>query len=66
MKINRTKNSGYVKGDNAIHKLKAETKIITAFFMLLGTGIGNKWALIGVELLSMMGIFIARVPVKEN
>ena len=64
MKINRTKNSGYVEGDTAIHKLKAETKIIAAFLMLLGSGIGNQWALIGVGLLSMMGVFIARVPVK--
>jgi hypothetical protein len=34
-------------------------------FMLLGSGIGNRWALMGVGLLSMMGVFVARVQVKE-
>ena len=65
MKINRTKNSGYVEGDTALHKLKAETKIIAALFLLLGSGIGNGWVLMGVGLLSMTGVFVARVPVKE-
>ena len=33
--------------------------------MLLESGIGNGWALMGVGLLSIMGVFVARVPVKE-
>jgi hypothetical protein len=41
IKINRTKSSGYLEGDTALQKLKAETKIIVALFLLLGTGIGN-------------------------
>ena len=45
MKINRTKNSGYIEGDNVLHKLKAETKIIAALFLMLGSGIGNGWVL---------------------
>ena len=65
MKINRTKNSGYVEGETVLHKLKAETKIIAALFLLLGSGTGNESVLIGVGLLSMMGVFVARLPVKE-
>lgn len=65
MKINKTKNSGYVEGDTALHKLKAETKIISALFLLFGSGIGNGWVLVGVGMLSMTGVFVARVPVKE-
>ena len=33
--------------------------------MLLGSGIGNGWALMGVGMLSMTGVFFARMPVKE-
>ena len=33
--------------------------------MLLGSGIGNGWALMGVGMLSMTGVFVARVPFKE-
>ena len=65
IKINRTKSSAYVEGETAIHKLKAETKIIVALFLLLGSGIGNRWVLMGVGLLSIMGVFVARVPVNE-
>jgi energy-coupling factor transporter transmembrane protein EcfT len=65
MKINRTKNSGYIEGDNVLHKLKAETKIIAALFLMLGSGIANGWVLIGIGLLSMTGVFVARVAAKE-
>ena len=65
IKINRTKSSGYLEGDTALHKLKAETKIIVALFLLLGSRIGNGWVLMGVGLLSMTGVLVARVPVKE-
>jgi energy-coupling factor transporter transmembrane protein EcfT len=54
-----------LEGDTTLHKLKVETKIIAAMFMLLGAGIGSQWALMEVGLLSMMGVFIARVPVKK-
>jgi hypothetical protein len=33
--------------------------------MLLGSAIGNQWALMGVGMLSMMGVFVTRVLVKE-
>ena len=65
MKIHSTKNSGYIVGDTGLHKLKAETKILAALLLLLGSGTGNGWVLVGVSLLSMTGVFVARVPVKE-
>lgn len=65
MKIHIAKNSGYVEGDTVLHKLNPQTKIIAALFLLLGSGAGNGWVLMGVGLLSMLGVFVARMPVKE-
>ena len=52
-------------GDSVLHNLKPETKIIAALFLLIGAGIGNIWALALVGLLSVLGVLVARVPVKE-
>ncbi len=65
MKTYDTKNGGYVEGDSALHNLKPETKIIAALFLLFGAGIGNDGVLTLVGLLSVLGVLIARVPVKE-
>jgi hypothetical protein len=48
MKTIKAKMAVTVEGDTALHKLKAETKIIVAMFMLLGSGIGSQWVLMGV------------------
>ena len=65
MKINRTKNSGYLEGETALHKLKAKTKITASLFLILGSGICNRWALMGVGLLSVMGVFVAEFQLKK-
>ena len=65
MKINRTKNSGYLEGETALHKLKAKTKITASLFLILGSGICNRWALMGVGLLSVMGGFVAEFQLKK-
>ncbi len=65
LKIHSTKNGGYVAGDSVLHNLKPETKIIAALFLLIGAGVGNSWALSVVGLLSVLGVLVARVPVKE-
>ena len=65
MKINRTKNSGYLEGETALHKLKAKTKITASLFLILGSGICNRCALMGVGLLSVVGVLCCRVPVKK-
>jgi energy-coupling factor transport system permease protein len=59
------KTGGYVEGDTVLHKLNSQTKIIAALLLLLGSGTGNGWVLVGVGLLSMTGVLVARVPVKE-
>ena len=64
MKINRTKNSGNLEGDISLHKLKTETNVVDVMFMQLGSGICNRWALMGVGLLSMMGVFFAEFQLK--
>jgi energy-coupling factor transport system permease protein len=65
LKIYNTKMGGYVEGDSVLHNLKPQTKIIAALFLLMGSGIGNGWALAGVGSMSVLGVLIARVPVKE-
>jgi energy-coupling factor transporter transmembrane protein EcfT len=65
MKINRTKNSGYLEGETALHKLKSKTKITASLFLILGSGICNRWALMGVGLLSVMGVFVAEFQLKN-
>ena len=65
MKINRTKNSGYLEGETALHKLKSKTKITASLFLILGSGICNRWALMGVGLLSVMGVFVAEFQLKK-
>ncbi len=65
LKTHSTKNGGYVKGDTVLHNLNPETKIIAALFLLIGSGIGDRWTLAVVGLLSVFGVLAVRVPVKE-
>ncbi|PIP71894.1 MAG: hypothetical protein COW89_09410 [Nitrospinae bacterium CG22_combo_CG10-13_8_21_14_all_47_10] len=65
MKMHSTKSGGYVEGDTALHKLRAQTKIVAAFFLLVGSGICSDWSLAMIGLLSVVGVCLARVPVRK-
>jgi energy-coupling factor transporter transmembrane protein EcfT len=65
MKTIKAKMAVTVEGDTALHKLKAKTKITASLFLILGSGICNRWALIGVGLLSVMGVFVAEFQLKK-
>jgi energy-coupling factor transport system permease protein len=65
MKIADNINGGYVAGDTCLHKLQSEAKIILALFLIGISGIGSGRTLAIVGMVSLLGVVIARVPVKN-
>ena len=52
-------------GDTLLHRLRPEVKIIVALILIAASGMGNGRSLAIVGLLSLLGVFIARVPFKQ-
>ncbi len=55
----------YVKGDSFLHRLKPETKILAALFLIAVSGTGGGWSLTVVGMLSLLGTLVARVYFKS-
>jgi energy-coupling factor transporter transmembrane protein EcfT len=65
MKIADNINGGFVAGDTCLHKLRPEVKIIMALFLIGVSGIGSGRTLAIVGMVSLLGVVIAGVPVKN-